>query len=427
MKIKLSLISILALSVTSLSAMQFQAIGYQAISMGGAGVANSSGSVSTYNNPALLAKSKYDVEISLGGGISTQDHGAGASMQSLEDTHFMDTIDKASEDVTNLTQSDVDNLYAGKDIILDIDGKSVEAAPHGYMAAQVSGFGLGVFGTSDAVATANVSQAHDRFIFQDTASLGLYVELDSAGNIAASDLATYQASSMEYAVNNGLTNAQIQAIVISEVPVAYGHKFELSGGNIYVGGAMKYMQATAYTETMKIDNSEESGTSDKEEYSSSNFGLDLGLAYEPSFSKDLMLALVAKNLNTLSFKLSDSVDVEIEPMIRAGVAYNIFDSLEVAVDMDLTKNKTFSTTSDSQMLGGGLAYSPSSWFSLRGGLMQNMDTNDEAGMIYTAGVGFGLKWFQIDLSGQMSEKTETVNGTDFPQYTKVNLALVSRW
>ena len=427
MKIKLSLISILALSVTSLSAMQFQAIGYQAISMGGAGVANSSGSVSTYNNPALLAKSKYDVEISLGGGISTQDHGAGASMQSLEDTHFMDTIDKASEDVTNLTQSDVDNLYAGKDIILDIDGKSVEAAPHGYMAAQVSGFGLGVFGTSDAVATASVSQAHDRLIFDNTASAGGYQELNNDGTLTASNIATYQASSMEYAMNNGLTNAKVTAIGIVEVPLAYGHKFELSGGNIYVGGAMKYMQATAYTETMKIDNSEESGTSDKEEYSSSNFGLDLGLAYEPSFSKDLMLALVAKNLNTPSFKLSDSVDVEIEPMIRAGVAYNIFDSLEVAVDMDLTKNKTFSTTSDSQMLGGGLAYSPSSWFSLRGGLMQNMDTNDEAGMIYTAGVGFGLKWFQIDLSGQMSEKTETVNGTDFPQYTKVNLALVSRW
>ena len=427
MKIKLSLISLLALSSMSLSAMQFQTIGYQAISMGGAGVANSSGSVSTYNNPALLAKSKYDVEISLGGGVSTHDHGAGASMQSLEDTNFMETIDKGSEDVNNLTQSDVDNLYAGKDVILDMNGKSVEVAPHGYLAAQVSGFGLGVFGTSDAVAIANVSQAHDRLIFDNTASAGGYQELNSDGTLAVSDIATYQASSMEYAMNNGLTNASVIAIGIVEVPLAYGHKFELSGGNVYVGGAIKYMQATAYTETMKIDNSEESGTSDKVEYDSSDFGVDLGLAYEPNFSKDLTLALVAKNLNTPKFQLSDSVDVEVEPMLRAGLSYKISDSLELAADMDLTKNKTFSTTSDSQMMGGGLGYSPSSWFSLRGGLMQNMDSNDNAGVIYTAGLGFGLKWFQIDLSGQMSGKSETVNGTDYPQYAKVNLALVSRW
>ncbi len=61
---KLSLAVITALCITSASAMQFQTLGYKSIGMGGAGVANSSGSVATYNNPALLAKTKYDVEIS---------------------------------------------------------------------------------------------------------------------------------------------------------------------------------------------------------------------------------------------------------------------------------------------------------------------------------------------------------------------------
>ena len=59
--------------------------------------------------------------------------------------------------------------------------------------------------------------------------------------------------------------------------------------------------------------------------------------------------------------------------------------------------------------------------------MQNLDSNDKAGLVYTAGLGIGVKWFQVDLSGQMSGNKSTVDGTSIPQYAKVNLALISRW
>jgi hypothetical protein len=428
MKTKLSLIccAIIA-STTALQAMQFQTVGYQSISMGGAGVASSSGSAATYNNPALLAKAKYSTEIALSAGASTHDHGAGASMQSLDDTGFLDTLDKASNNVSTITQADVDNLYAGKDVIIAMDGKSIELSPQAYFAAQIGGFGLGVFGTSDSIAVANVSQAHDQLIFDDTANSGTYQLLNSDNTLTASNLATYQSSSMEYALNNGLTNTELTAIGIAEVPIAYGYKFELSGGNIYLGGALKYMQAKAYTETMKVDNTGSSSSSDKQENSSTDFGVDVGLAYEPSFASDLTIAFVAKNLNTPKFQLTDTQKLEIEPMFRAGLSYAILESLEVAMDVDISKNKTLSDVSDSQMFGGGLNYAPLSWFSLRAGAMQNLDSNDNAGMIYTAGLGFGFKWFQVDLSGQMSGKSETVNGTSYPQYAKANVALISRW
>ena len=44
-----------------------------------------------------------------------------------------------------------------------------------------------------------------------------------------------------------------------------------------------------------------------------------------------------------------------------------------------------------------------------------------------AGLGLGLKWLQVDLSGQMSQNSTTVDGESYPQYAKVNLALISRW
>jgi len=423
MKNKLSLAVLAALCVTSVSAMQFQTLGYKSVGMGGAGVASSSGSVATYNNPALLAKSTYNVEVSLGGGISTYDHGAGASMQALDNSGFIDTMDKISNDTGSLTESDKQNLIDGKNIVMAMDSDSVELAPQAYFAAQVSGFGIGVFGSSDAVGTAVVSQAHDQLIFTDDGTN--YIHIDDNGNETPSTAVAYTSSSIDYAVNNNLTYVQAVGIGLAEVPVAYGHKFELSGGNIMIGGAAKFMQAITYTETLSIDNS--GSSDDKNDKTSTSFGIDLGLAYEPSFAKDLTIAIVAKNLNSPEFDFIDGSTHSIDPMIRAGIAYNIFDSLEIAADIDLTENDTFVGEVKSQMLGGGLNFQPTSWFSLRGGLMQNLDSNDKAEMIYTAGLGIGVKWFQIDLSGQMSQNTTTVDGQEYPQYAKVNLALISRW
>lgn len=194
-----------------------------------------------------------------------------------------------------------------------------------------------------------------------------------------------------------------------------------------VGGAVKYMQAVTYIQNMKIDNSGTQSNSTKLDKTSSSVGVDLGLAYQPYFSKDLTLGLVAKDLNTPEFKFVDGTKVKLDPMVRAGFAYNIFESLEIAADIDLTKNKTLVSGADSQMVGGGLNYHPASWFSLRGGAMQNLDSKDNAGLIYTAGLGFGLKWLQLDLSGQYASKTTTVDGTSYPEYAKINLALISRW
>lgn len=424
MKNKLSLAVITALCITSASAMQFQTLGYKSVGMGGAGVASSSGSVATYNNPALLAKTTYDVEISLGGGVSTYDHGAGASIQALDNSGFMDSVDRLNNDTSSISVADKQNLITGKNIIVDMDGDALEIAPHGYFAAQISGFGVGVFGSSDVVAEAIINQSHDQLIFTD--GDGTYVHIADDGTETVSSVGAYTTTSIEYAMNNGLTYLEAKGIVLVEVPVAYGHKIELSGGNLMIGGALKYMSGTTYVEQMKIDNSD-SDTDTKLDKTSTSFGIDLGLAYEPSFVNDLTIAIVAKNINSPEFDFYNGSTATVDPMIRAGVSYKILDSLEIAADVDLSKNDTFVVGVKSQMIGGGLNYQPTSWLSVRGGLMTNLDSNDQAEMIYTAGLGFGLKWFQVDLSAQMSQDSTTVDGESYPQYAKVNLALISRW
>jgi len=422
-KIKTSLISIMTLGViTSASAMGFTSLGYKSISMGGAGVASSSGSVATYNNPALLGKSKYDTEISLGGGIGALDYGAGTSYKNLQDTHFIDTADKAQNDITTLTSADKQNLINGKNVILNMDGKGVQLSPQAYLGAQIKNFGFGVYGNSDIMVNANVSQTHNRLIFSDGS--GNYTELLNDGSTQSSNVSDYNNYSMEYAINNGLTNAHITGVAIAEVPLAYGTSLKSVPG-LYIGGAIKYMRGITYTETIRIDN--DGSKVNKETKNTNTFGIDLGLAYEPNYIKGMTLGLVAKNLNSPKFKVQGQDDYKISPMVKAGVSYDIFKSLEIALDTDITKNKTLIRNLDSQTIGGGLNYHPLSWFSLRGGLMQNIASGDKSGIIYTAGLGFGLKWFQLDISGQMANNKTTVQGTTYPREGKLTFALISRW
>jgi len=428
-KLTLSLTTLLLLGSTSLHALKFETLGYKSVSMGGAAVASSAGSIATYNNPALLAKTPYAVEVSLGGGLSEYDHGAGAAIARLDDIGYIDTIDKASQDFTTLTPADVQNLIDGTAVITGMDGDAVTIAPQAYLAAQIGSFGFGLFGSSDSAATAVVDQNHTRLIFENS---GFYAEINNDGSLTPSNITDYNNYSVEVAINNGDTYLDVTGVTVAELPVAYGHSFETQIGNVMVGGALKYMQAVTYTQKMKIDNSGSlSGTQgEKYDETSSNFGVDLGLAYQPAFAYDLTLGLVAKNLNSPKFDFYDGSTYTIDPMVRAGIAYSIFDSLEVAADIDLTSNKTLNGDVESQMVGGGVNFEPFDSFfalSLRAGLMQNLYANDKAGLIYTAGVGIGVKWLQIDLSGQMSGNKDTVQDVSVPQYAKVNLALISRW
>jgi hypothetical protein len=429
MKIKIASLATIALCASTLSAMQFQTLGYKSVGMGGASVASSSGSFAAYNNPALLAKSPYNVEVVLGGGVSYEDHGAGASVKALDDSNFLDTVDKVSDDLSKATDSDKANLIKGKNIIIGMDGDAVNLDPQVSIAAQVGSFGFGVFGSSNGVATAIVDQARDQLIFKDSTSPSQYAKLQDDGNIVASNLAEYEQSSLEYALNNDTTYLDVTGLAIAEVPLAYGHSFDIAGGNLMVGGAVKYMRGISYTEKYKIDNSGEvSGSEGKRDKTTNTFGIDLGLAYEPSFVKDLTIGLVGKNLNTPKFDVVDNGgEIKVKPLVRLGVAYDILASLEVAIDYDITANETLVADYKSQMLGGGLNWHPTTWFALRGGLMQNMDSSDKAGVIYTAGVGIGAKWLQLDISGQYSSNETTVDGTTLPEYAKINLALISRW
>lgn len=421
---------IAALLATSASAMEFQTLGYKAVSMGGAGVASSSASLATYNNPALLAnpKSKDSGEVSLGVGVGVHDHGVGDSFKKLDDSNFLNTLDRVASlssvsDLSTVSTADLQTLIAGKDIILQMDGNALEASPQAEVATKIDNFGFGVFVSSDIVATAHIDQQYDQLIFQYGSD---YAKINDNGTVSYTGITAsdYTSSSIEYGINNmDSAYVELKGVAIAEVPVAYGENFHFNCGDLMVGGALKYMSGYAYTQTYKIDNSGATSGATKNDKTTTAAGVDLGLAYQPSDVQGLTLGLVGKDLNTPEFKFVDGSKLKVKPMVRAGVAYDILDSLEFAVDVDLTKNETLVTGVDSQMVGGGLNLHTDTWFSARVGAMQNLDSADNVGTIYTAGLGLG----PLDVSGQMTTKKSAVNGINVPAYAKVNIALVIRW
>lgn len=410
-------------------AQSFAPIGYKASSMGGAGVASSKNALASYYNPALLSKPDSDVEIALGVGIGYVDNGAVESVSKLDDAGFSELIDRANADYTTLTPADIVTLGNSRDIIIGMDGQGGLVTPDAYLSAQIGSFSVGVLGTAEIAASTVVDQTHNKLIFENG---GQYYDVESATPTTDVGITAYNDTSLEYAVNNGLTYLDVDTLSIAEVPLSYGHAFETAIGDISLGGSFKFMQGTTYNGQINVD-TEFGDMEDRlkaTEKKTSTFGVDLGLLYEPEFSEGLRIGLVGKNLNKPEFDRIDGSKIAVDPMVRVGLAYDIFESLEFAVDYDVTENDTLlmstSQAYKTQYIGGGLNWHPVSWASLRGGLMDNLSSAQE-GTIYTAGLSVGPSFFQLDVSAQMSSKENTVDGSTYPAAARVNVALVSRW
>ncbi len=417
---------------------EFQAIGFEAVSMGGAGVATARGSFAPYYNPALLAEHRNKTEVSLSAGIGLREISVADSIDNLADIDIEDTLNTLTDEINDsfpsmpsLASELVDDIKAIRGELASIpDTNGMQVMPTISVGTQIGNFGFGFYGLSEATGHAVVDKDHLDIIIA-TENPNTYVEyyVETGGFNITNDTAEYQQRSLQYALDNGLTYLNLTGLAYVEVPFAYGHRFSTKVGTVDVGGALKLMPGYTFEEKIKIDT--ESGDVDDElkdaEESDLSYGVDLGVLFKPQKLPRLSIGLVGKNLNTPKFDTVSGAMLEVEPQVRAGVAYDFFkDKVTVALDADLTKNETFIEDYYSQLIGGGIAYHPVNWFSLRAGAMRNLQESND-GTILTAGLGFGMKWLQFDISGQYSTEEGEYDGDSFPRCSRVEIALVSQW
>lgn len=429
------LIVLLGLLCLGAWAVEFQAIGFESIGMGGAGVASARGSMAGYYNPALLAASPNLLDFVPGVGVGVREFNLSDNLDRLSnaglDTLFTDLataapggaapagVNQRAKDV----QTSIQSLAGGNN--------SVGLMPTGTLSLQVRNIALGVYLTSDAGGQAIIDPARTDFIIKRTVGgVDVYAKYDPATNTyAASDAATYAASSLEYAIDptHRSTYLKLEGLATVEVPISYARKIPFPVGTMAIGASVKPMQGITYRRDVQI-NTESGDISDQlknNDKKSSTIGVDLGVLYIPPVVRNVRFGLVGKNLNTPKFESTSGTDMEASAMWRAGMAMDLTGLVTMAADIDLTKNDRFDGT-QSQYVGGGINFHPLGILSLRAGAMKNMSNNRD-GLIYTAGLGLGFRLLQFDLAAQLASKSGSFDGNSIPRYARVNLALVSRW
>lgn len=277
------------------------------------------------------------------------------------------------------------------------------------------GISLGLLASAYINAHADIDKTHNQLII---ASGNDYygITVGSGGvTINKSEKIKYGSSSI-LTGNHHITS---NAIAFGELPIGYGYAWHSRAGTFGLGLAGKYIHAAGYI--LEASGSYDSigkaiNFNSKDIVQTSTWGVDVGLVYVPTFSKNLIFGLVGKNLNAPKIKTNKKT-IELNRQVRAGVSYSLWkERIVFALDADLLANQTLSTVRPySQMIGGGVMFD-FKYVDLRFGSMYDFRDTTKEGVILTGGINI-LGFLDIAVQSNL-------NLTSIPQISK-NLQLPS--
>lgn len=282
--------------------------------------------------------------------------------------------------------------------------------------------GMGILANVYAFAGVELDSTHKRIIIKNNSD---YFEVSVSGDkiiLGSSDSNTYENSSILSSKANH--NLHAKGLILSEIPIAYGHTVPLPVGDLHLGATLKYIFATSFDnsqsfdfDTLKINFG---NVGDSIDYTHT-FGIDLGLLYT---MKWLGVGLVAKNLNAPQINTVKG-KYRILPQVRAGFSAEVW-KLTFLLDMDLTPNATLEPNKLNQMVGGGVILDLR-WVDFRFGVMGDMHKNPY-GPIFT--MGMNIVHF-LDVTVQTSAKLVDlgtfVDGVKMPNYFKFSIGGRFQW
>lgn len=319
----------------------------------------------------------------------------------------------------------LDSLFT---IVDTINKNSMSITSNNGIAWQIAGdknrgaIGMGVLVNAFAFAGVELDSTHKRIIIKNNSD---HFEVSVSGDkiiLSSSDETTYNNHSV--LSNNANHNLHAKGLILSEIPISYGHSIPLPVGDLHLGATLKYMFAVSMDNSQSFDfdnlTLNFSNLGDTIKYTHT-FGIDLGALYT---MKWLGVGIVAKNLNAPLIR-SARGKYRILPQVRAGFSAEVW-KLTFLLDMDLTPNATLEPNKLNQMVGGG-AILDLRWFDLRFGIMGDMHKNPY-GPIFT--MGANIVHF-IDISIQTSAKLvdlgDYAGGVKMPNYFKVNVGGRFQW
>lgn len=366
--------------------------------MGGTGVASGNYGSSVLINPALLAKSRPDDDVTVilptvGAQISDKDN-------------LRDKIDDISDDVNNYRHS-LDNINLLDLFIPGSPGYRQVSSAAGDLANQLSslqgktasakaGAGLAVSIPNETLDVAFVAKANAR------ARVSSYIDqgdIDLLRGVEA-----VPSSALAVNPQNLKSKGYGRAAIVSDYGVAIARQFDVGGVPVSFGVTPKLQKTWLYNYTVSIYNfSSDDINSSRYRNDDTGFNVDAGMAAD--FGENWTVGLSGQNLfsRDIDTKEVDGVrdTYQIRPLVTAGVAWHT-DMLTLSADGDLTETKGFKSEESSQYVGVGAEVRPLDWLALRAGYRADVKNNDSN--VFTGGVGFApFNRVHLDLMGLYGE------------------------
>jgi hypothetical protein len=201
---------------------------------------------------------------------------------------------------------------------------------------------------------------------------------------------------------NLTSEATASDLIVTEIGMAMSKQFNVFGRDIAFGITPKIMQVTTYDLT--ADATTGDSTTVKDENQDFEINLDFGIAHE--IDSQWRVGLVIKNIRSLSYTTSLGSKINIDPQVRAGVAYDLGKQGLYAFDMDMVENDPVGTGSNSQVMSLGAEWPYFSFLKFRGGISRNMKGIGAGGdPVFSLGIHWGSGFFlDVGVAGNSYEK-----------------------
>lgn len=366
--------------------------------MGGTGVASASYGSGVLINPALLAKSQPEDDITvifpaIGAQISDQDN-------------LRDKIDDISDDVNSYrrtlnTINPIQIFIPGSPGYRQVSSAAGDLADQltslrGKTASAKAGGGVAISIPNDVLDVAFVAKANAR------ARVSSYIDqgdIDLLRGVEA-----VPASALAVDPQNLKSKGYGRAAIVSDYGVAIARQFDLGGVPVSLGVTPKLQQTWLYNYTVSIyDFSSDDINSSRYRNDDTGFNVDAGMAAD--FGDNWTVGLSGQNLFSRDIDTKEVAGVrdtyQIRPLVTAGVAWHT-DLLTLSADGDLTETKGFKSEDSSQYVGVGAEVRPLNWLAVRAGYRADVKNNDSN--VFTGGVGFApFNRVHVDLMGLYGE------------------------
>lgn len=250
-----------------------------------------------------------------------------------------------------------------------------------------------------------------------------------AANIsAASPIIAAAATGHPYTDNTSALN--IVGASFTEIAAGYAWNVDKWLSGLSIGGNVKMINGQTISNSFQFLSESKTGDAFKLDNPKSSWrpALDLGALWDvnakyPKAPLHPKVGLVIRNINSPSFDTNSGPKYNLDRQARMGFALNPAKFWTLAMDMDLTKNKTPVKGFDSRELSMGteinIVNRKAFNIPLRAGLIKNI-AEKSSKMAYTVGTGLNLLFMHFDVSGLVSSQKTKLDDKNIP--TKLGVA-----